>query len=95
MVLEQYAVNDNAHKLNAYIGETVRYKSDLINDVQFVRDHGTLVKELFTIKELQTNYRGETILRGYCLAFHDDFGRPIRPEHVEVISDDILDVKTI
>lgn len=69
-------------KLGKFLGKTVRYKKKLLTD-DFLRMHGTVCLELFEIREVQVDYLGNNMLRGYHAGC--TFGRCINPEFVEIV----------
>ena len=75
------AITSNT-ELGKFLGKKVRYKRELLTD-EFLKQHGTVCLEVFTIRETQLNYLGDEILRGYTDG--DTFGRCINPEFVEII----------
>jgi predicted transcriptional regulator YdeE len=71
------------NELSHYIGKKVRYKRELLKS-NFLKKHGLICKNaVFEIKETQKTISGQLVLRGYTS--DRDFGRPIDPEHIEVI----------
>lgn len=70
-------------KLIPFLGRKVRYKKELLTE-EFLKRNGTVCENtVFVIKEVQIDYKGNEILRGYYLG--DEFGRCIRPDDVELI----------
>ena len=68
--------------LASFLGKRVVYKSDLLTS-DFIKQHGTIcVENIFEIREVQVDFKGEESLRGY--APYDDFGRVIYPPEIEI-----------
>lgn len=77
-------------RLIMFIGQKVRYKKELLTD-EFVKSHGEVCRDhAFLIMGTQVDYLRREILRGYRLngtmdMVEDEFGRPIDPDHVEIL----------
>lgn len=54
--------------------------------VKFIKPTCMTENEVFTITELQKDYRGKTIYRGMCPSDVHKFGRPIYPNEVVFVN---------
>jgi hypothetical protein len=75
--------------LRPWLHKTVRYKRSLLTP-EFIKAHGTICLDSeWVIEMTQLDWSGNEILRGFLVgsdAPNDTFGRPILPEHIELVS---------
>ena len=70
--------------LSDWVGKTVHYKREKVNDPNFLRAHGTIIlTETFLIRATQKDHAGIPSLRGYYNG--DTFGRCINVNDVEEV----------
>lgn len=75
------------YELAKFLGKTVRYKRERITP-EFLRLHGTVSRdEYFVIREVQKNFEGRDVLRGYIEDGSEAgaFGRCIDPDDIEIV----------
>ena len=79
-------ITDNL-QLGQFLGKKVRYKKELLNNKSFLRSVGRYaLTEIYEIKQVQKNWKGEDVLRGYATVnFNDTFGRCLNVEEIELV----------
>jgi hypothetical protein len=77
-------LTDNLELAN-FLGKKVRYKKELLEDKSFLGRVGTnALTEIYEVRQVQKNWKGDDVLRGYgTVNFNDTFGRCLKVEEIE------------
>ena len=75
--------------LAKFIGKKVRYKRKLLENSAFLKSVGTnALTEIYEVKQVQKDYKGDDVLRGYATVnFNDTFGRCLNVEDIELVKE--------
>ncbi len=68
-----------------FMGKKVQYKPEILTP-KFLKQNGSIcISGIWEVREVQKTYDGTEVLRGYEINDEHQFGRPIHPDHIEIV----------